>query len=608
MNERMKKALSALLCVSMVAQNAPVVALATREDCTHHAEHTQQCGYQAAVEGSDCTHSHDTAVCGYVEAVEEVLCACTATDENGAPVHTEGCGYVAPVAGSDCTHGHEESCGYAAAVEGRECTYRCEICLENDDEEEEQETTAPSEPETTEAAEEVEPLEPIELHQTVTIPLELDAAEFDNDEAFAAYVERLFYGDSGVSTFGPLAGDRLTGADKALYDYLKAQVAEVADGTRTSVVFVFDPAAAGIPAMWSEEELGVTLLEGEGENLRIPEAGQNAIVNKFFQQLNIQVVLNALLSDCPYNMYWFNKDQETFFNCSLGAGYENDEVVGYVTHFIVTMYVSKDYRGEDDTTVDSEKPKVAAEAAATAKSVAAAQTCKTDYGKLVAYKEYICDAVSYNHEAVQPDYERGYGDPYQLIYVFDGDPTTNVVCEGYSKALQYLCDLNGPDCISVMGLFGDAKESENHMWNIVTLSGKNYLADVTNSEEGTVGQCGELFLVGNATGSVENGYLFIADGREFGYIYDSTTRSLWGADKLTLAAEDYPVPETPAELENHTLVYTASGSTITASCSANCGYSGTASVSAAGKTYDGNAVTATVTTTGALAGETIGIT
>ena len=86
MNERMKKALSALLCVSMLAQNAPVVAFAAQEDCTHHAEHTQECGYVAAVEGKPCTHSHDTAVCGYVEEVKEELCDCTETDENGALV------------------------------------------------------------------------------------------------------------------------------------------------------------------------------------------------------------------------------------------------------------------------------------------------------------------------------------------------------------------------------------------------------------------------------------------------------------------------------------------------------------------------------------------
>ena len=33
-----------------------------------------------------------------------------------------------------------------------------------------------------------------------------------------------------------------------------------------------------------------------------------------------------------------------------------------------------------------------------------------------------------------------YGDPWQLIYVFDDDPDTNVVCEGYAKAFKYEAD------------------------------------------------------------------------------------------------------------------------------------------------------------------------
>lgn len=38
-----------------------------------------------------------------------------------------------------------------------------------------------------------------------------------------------------------------------------------------------------------------------------------------------------------------------------------------------------------------------------------------------------------------------------MIYVFDGDEATNVVCEGYAKAFQYLCDLDGITYYSVSG-------------------------------------------------------------------------------------------------------------------------------------------------------------
>ena len=130
-NERMKKYISALLCLCMLLQNAPVAAFAAAGDglCPHHTAHTAQCGYVAAVAGVDCTHVHDTAVCGYVEAVQGKDCACEANDENGALVHTEGCGYVAAVTGADCTHVHDAAvCQYVAAVEAKPCAFAVNGC------------------------------------------------------------------------------------------------------------------------------------------------------------------------------------------------------------------------------------------------------------------------------------------------------------------------------------------------------------------------------------------------------------------------------------------------------------------------------------------------
>ena len=126
-NERMKKLLSIVLTLCMILSYIPAPAYAVGTDCTHHTEHTADCGYVAAVEGVPCTHVHDE-LCGYAEAVAEVKCACEATDENGALVHTEGCGYVAPVTGADCTHSHDDACGYVASVSGSDCTFHCHIC------------------------------------------------------------------------------------------------------------------------------------------------------------------------------------------------------------------------------------------------------------------------------------------------------------------------------------------------------------------------------------------------------------------------------------------------------------------------------------------------
>lgn len=51
------------------------------------------------------------------------------------------------------------------------------------------------------------------------------------------------------------------------------------------------------------------------------------------------------------------------------------------------------------------------------------------------------------------------------------------VCDGFSKAAQYLCDRVGIPCIKVRG--HSRKENGPHAWNIVWIGGKPYHMDVT---------------------------------------------------------------------------------------------------------------------------------
>ena len=129
-----------------------------------------------------------------------------------------------------------------------------------------------------------------------------------------------------------------------------------------------------------------------------------------------------------------------------------------------------------------------------------------------------------------------------LIWVFDGNPSTKVVCEGYAKAFQYLCDLSvfesGTVCYTVTGVMGDGVNSENHMWNIVTLNGENYLVDVTNCDTGGVGSDGSLFLAKPKSGTVKTGYTFLnSKKRSVMYAYDSDSKSLLGKSILKLNDE-----------------------------------------------------------------------
>ena len=108
-----RRVLSLALCAAMVLTLLPLPARA-EGICAHHPEHTADCGYKAAVEGQNCSHSHDDS-CGYQEASP-----CTHS-------HDASCGYREA---RTCTQTHDNTCGYVEAVAGSPCTYQCEICAQ----------------------------------------------------------------------------------------------------------------------------------------------------------------------------------------------------------------------------------------------------------------------------------------------------------------------------------------------------------------------------------------------------------------------------------------------------------------------------------------------
>ena len=137
-----------------------------------------------------------------------------------------------------------------------------------------------------------------------------------------------------------------------------------------------------------------------------------------------------------------------------------------------------------------------------------------------------------------------------MIYVFDGDDSTNVVCEGYSKAFQYLCDLSDITCYTVTGTMDGGTGAAPHMWNIVENDGKYYMADITNCDEGTVGENGGLFLDTPISGSVSKGYTYATESTDMHYAYDTETKTLYGTGKnsvLLMTQDAYSVDKLTAK-------------------------------------------------------------
>jgi len=359
----------------------------------------------------------------------------------------------------------------------------------------------------------------------------------DNDELFAGYVEQAFYGKWG--TYGTGAREGLSDIGKAMYDYLKEECAKVANGEIQSTEFTLD--ASGIPLWntagyelsWTAEELGVDAIVVDGN---ATEAAISAAQAKVVEELD--AVYYALQYDCPYEMYWrggaFSRGIRQYIPAE-----DSFTVVSAVLNIVVSVDYAPE-NAESQFVTDGAKTSVTIEAVDYAKGIVSEFADLTDYDKIIAYGERIMELTSYNDEAAASN-DYPYGDPWQMIWVFDNDDTTNVVCEGYAKAFQYLCDMSEfhsdtLECYTVSGFLGGG----GHRWNVVKMDdGKNYIVDLTNSDEGTVGYSGGLFLSG-MTGSVEDGYTSSATSSLF--TYREETLSLYGTGEnsiLTMATEDY---------------------------------------------------------------------
>lgn len=334
---------------------------------------------------------------------------------------------------------------------------------------------------------------------------------------------------------------------RAVYDQLVPEIQKIAAGQGSSSAF-----SLGIQMTFTKEELGIEgdmLVRGDDGQYHFSEETGAAIEKAVDEVMDMDMLLNQLLAHHPYELYWFDKsfgEGAIRFKYSYGTDGQQTVMVG---DFVIMMAVSQDYAVTDAATQqyylyspDTAKTGAASAAAATAAQVVAENQGKGTYGKLVAYREYITKAVDYNFDVANTA-NYPYGDPWQLIYVFDNNPDTNVVCEGYSKAFKYLCDLTwtGSDpevaCYLPTGTMDGGTGAGLHMWNIVSIGGVNYLTDITNCDSGTTGAPDQLFLCG-AEGSVDASYAAATTSGTVTYVYDQNTKDIYDQE-LVLSATKY---------------------------------------------------------------------
>ena len=377
----------------------------------------------------------------------------------------------------------------------------------------------------------------------------------NNDKAFSGYIQQAF----GLKKGGQALRNSvpITGVNGQILSGLTELAKNVAAGKQQSTVYSVPLSSLMTIKRYTAADLGVSSLTSGGS---LTQAAMEALQKKVIKDLNVdlKLIIQSMKSSMPYEMYWFGNAWS--YGCSGGIRCK-DGAVWYTDAacFTVHLFVSSDYsvgHKEWTTDYDTSYGKRIQTAAANAKSIVSANAGKTDYQKLLAYKTTICKAVTYDDNAAAGN--AAYGDPWQMVSVFDNDPDTNVVCEGYSKAFKYLCDQSSfQSSVSVSlvsGVMSGGTGAGDHMWNLVKIKGVRYLVDVTNCDDGTIGAPDKLFMAGYRD-SYKNGsqwgYVYVANGAQITYIYDKETTDLFYESELTVSETDYD-DDTP-ETHTHTL-------------------------------------------------------
>lgn len=412
----------------------------------------------------------------------------------------------------------------------------------------------------------------------------------DSDTMFAGYVQKTFGNDAAVSLFSSnMMEARLSENNRVLYHYLKEKVSLIANGELDNAKIEVPVSLMLDQSSYSAQDLGVESIVKNGS---ITQEAKEALNEKI--AFDSGKIGRALLKDCPYELYWFAKS--TGWTNSISKSYsavmEDGQYKlkfkdGQVVTFGFFVEPGFSLTGTEKTyALDTAKTSAAKLSASNAQKIVEDAKYLSDYEKLHYYANQICDLVSYNYDAAaQGTTKYGTISPWQLIYVFDENPDTNVVCEGYSKAFQYLCEMTNfnHDNIYCYMITGDM-DGGGHMWNCVHMDDdKNYLVDVTNYDVFRKSENDrELFLDGGDElievlfdgEKTVGGYNIVIPRRDLGngryreaktieYLYDENALSDYYAEELTLAQRDFEEPIKQEIANKPQRVYGCAGTQIT---------------------------------------------
>mgnify|MGYP002622270124 CR=1 FL=1 len=233
--------------------------------------------------------------------------------------------------------------------------------------------------------------------------------EWSNDEMLAAYLDRQVVqaqAESGLTAARDAVeaddaavrrGTLLTGNELYAYNYLADKIRQIAAGQITSAEFEIPFSALNNGKMtFTREELDVSSITS---GTQITKEASDAISEIY--GVNMDGVINALLADYPYDMYWYDKTTtggygiETLIS-SHSCSAESITLDGSSKQTI-QLHVAAEYSADGTTggiTTGSDTIQAVNNTVPNAQAVvtaAAAAGCDTDYKKVKYYADWIVD-------------------------------------------------------------------------------------------------------------------------------------------------------------------------------------------------------------------------
>lgn len=117
----------------------------------------------------------------------------------------------------------------------------------------------------------------------------------ENDELFWYFAEEKLYGYE-MATFGTRAREGLTDTEKAIYDELKSRIVTVANNGGSTVFEIDLSGISNLKTTWTNTDLKVDSI-----------SDFNSVGDAFEAQFDFNSIIEALLDDCPFELYWYDK-------------------------------------------------------------------------------------------------------------------------------------------------------------------------------------------------------------------------------------------------------------------------------------------------------------